>query len=318
MKAIVLTKITEYFGKKMEDYKEIEWFTSKDIARLEEMDIVIGGFLTEEQVLKAKNLKVIFIPWTGTDKLPWKVIKERGIIVSNSHGNGKMVAERAIALSLALMGRVVEYHNDLKEGIWHGFAVGFKEEDYWFSLQKKKVAILGTGVIGRHIAKLLKGFDCYIIGFKNKLEEIEGFHKITNNLKEAIENSQVVYLALPLTSKTRNIIDEEVLSCMEGKYLINVGRGELIDEKALYSILKDKKLKGFASDVWYNYPSKEREVILPYNYPINMFKNVVISPHVGGYTIEGQNGRIDELFKNINAFLKDGMPLTVVDPDLMY
>ncbi|ABR29961.1 2-hydroxyacid dehydrogenase [Thermosipho melanesiensis] len=316
MKALVLTKITDYFKKRIEEFKQIDWYT--DIELLDEVDIVVGGFLTEEQVKKAKKLKAIFVPWTGADKLPWKILKERNIVVSNSHGNGKMVAERAVALSLALMGRVVEYHNDLEKGIWHGFAVGFKEEDYWFSLQNKKVAILGTGVIGKNIAKLLKGFSCYIVGFRNKLEQIGEFDKITNKLDEAVKEAQVVYLALPLTNKTKYIINRELLFNMDGKFLINVGRGELIDESALYEVLEKEILKGFASDVWYNYPSKEREIILPFNYPIHKFKNVVLSPHVGGYTIEGQNGRIDELFKNIKSFLETGKPLTMVDPELMY
>lgn len=319
MKALVLTKITDYFRKKMEEFNEIEWYTPKDIDYvLEDVEIIVTGYLTEEQVDKAKKLKAIFIPWTGADKLPWKKIKERNIIVSNSHGNGKMVAERALSLSLALLGRIIEFHNDLEKGIWHGFAVGFKEEDYWYSLQRKNVAILGTGVIGRHLAKLLKGFDCHITGFKRSKEQIAGFDRIVTSIEEAISDAQVIYLALPLTEKTYKIIDEKMFEKMRGKFLINVGRGELIDEYSLFKALNENILRGFASDVWYKYPSKDEQVILPFNFPIHKFKNVVLSPHVGGFTIEGQQGRIDELFENIESFLKKGFPKTAVDPELMY
>lgn len=319
MKGLILTKITDYFAQKIKEFSNIEWYSSNEIdSVLEQVDFIVGGSLTEQQLKRAKNLKVIFVPWTGTDKLPWKAIKERKIMVSNSHGNGKMVAERALSLSLSLLGRVVEFHNDLEKGIWHGFAVGFKEEDYWYSLQNKKVAILGTGVIGKHLAKFLKGFNCYIVGFKRKIEPIEGFNEIVDNINDAIKKADVIYLTLPLTDKTYKIINEEKFKLMNNKFLINVGRGELIDEKALYNALNNGILKGFASDVWYNYPSKEKEVVLPFNYPIHKFKNVVLSPHVGGFTIEGQKGRIDELFENIKSFLETGHPKTVVDLELMY
>jgi phosphoglycerate dehydrogenase-like enzyme len=322
MEILVLTKITDYFEKMMEKYSKsynLKWYTSKDIDKvLPKIDAVIGASLTEEQIEKAKNLKVIFIPWTGADRLPWEVIKKREILVSNSHGNGKIVAERALSLALALLGRVVEYHKDLEKGIWHGFVKGFKNEDLWISMQNKSVAILGTGVIGSHLAKLLKGFDCKIKGFKKHVEDVEGFDKITNSLFEAIEDVDVIFLTLPLTNETYHIINKDILDKMAGKFLINVGRGELIDEDALYKALIEGKLAGFASDVWYEYPDKNREVVLPFHYPFHSFKNVVISPHVGGFTIEGQNGRIDELFENIVQYLKTGKPKNIVDPDKMY
>lgn len=322
MEILVLTKITDYFEKMMEKYSKsynLNWYTSKDIDKvLPKIDAVIGASLTEEQIEKAENLKIIFIPWTGADRLPWEVIKKREILVSNSHGNGKIVAERALSLALALLGRVVEYHKDLEKGIWHGFVKGFKNEDLWISMQNKSVAILGTGVIGRHLAKLLKGFDCKIKGFKKHVEDVEGFDKITNSLFEAIEDVDVIFLTLPLTNETYHIINKDILDKMAGKFLINVGRGELIDEDALYNALIEGKLAGFASDVWYEYPDKNREVVLPFHYPFHLFKNVVISPHVGGFTIEGQNGRIDELFENIVQYLKTGKPKNIVDPDKMY
>ncbi|SHH33055.1 2-hydroxyacid dehydrogenase [Thermosipho atlanticus] len=322
MKILVLTKITSYFEKLIKLYSkkyDLEWYTNENLdGILPEVEAVIGASLTEEQIKKAKNLKIIFVPWTGTDKLPWRIIREKNIIVSNSHGNGKIVAERALALALTLLGRVVEYHNDLIKGIWHGFVKGFREEDYWISLQNKSVSILGTGVIGRQLAKLLKGFDCKIIGFKRHIEKLEGFDYITNSIEDAILAAHIIFLTLPLTKETFHIINKDILNKMEGKFLINVGRGELIDEEALYNALSNGKLLGFASDVWYEYPDKNRRVVLPFHYPFHTFKNVVISPHVGGFTLEGQIGRIDELFENILSYLKTGKPKNIVDPEKMY
>ncbi|MBO8160850.1 MAG: hydroxyacid dehydrogenase [Thermosipho sp. (in: Bacteria)] len=322
MKVLVLTKITDYFKKMIEKYSKIyniKFYTKNEIDKvLKEVDAVIGASLSEKQIIEAKNLKVIFIPWTGADKLPWEIIKQRKIIVSNSHGNGKIVAERAIALALSLLGRIVEYHKDLEKGVWHGFTVGFKEKDYWFSLQNKKVAILGTGVIGRHLAKLLKGFDVEIKGYRKHVENVDGFDFVTNSLDEVLKDVNIVFLTLPLTHETYHIIDKEVFNKMKNKFLINVGRGELIDEKALYEALKEGILLGFASDVWYEYPDEEINSVLPSRYPIHTFRNVVISPHVGGFTIEGQRGRIDELFENIVSYVETGKPRSIVDPEKMY
>ena len=105
---------------------------------------------------------------------------------------------------------------------------------------------------------------------------------------------------------------------MKNKFLISVGRALIIDEYALYRALKEGILAGAAIDVWYNYPKSKDEVSLPSVYPIHTFKNVVISPHVGGFTVEGQTSMIDETIENIKSYLTVGAPLSKVDLDLEY
>ncbi|ODN31190.1 2-hydroxyacid dehydrogenase [Fervidobacterium thailandense] len=326
MTVLFLTRMIDYFEKRIEDlraeFPNVAFVVPKNRAEAEELlpkaEAVVTGHLTEEQVRKASKLRVIFVPWAGVNALPLDVIKQRGIIVSNNHGNGKIVAERAIALALAVMGRIVEFHNDLAKGIWHGYEAGARKEDFWFSLQNKKVSILGLGTIGKHIAKLLKGFDCEIMGYKKTVEPVELVDHVTNNLEEAIAFGKVIFVALPLTSETRGIISSEILRTMHGKFLINVGRGELIDERGLYEALRDGILAGAGIDTWYLYPEGEETVRLPSRYPIHTLKNVVISPHVGGFTIEGQMGRIDETVENIRHYLLTGRPLNVVDLEREY
>ncbi len=316
----------DYFEKRLEDLRKefpnVSFVVPRNRSEAEELlrdaEAVVTGHLTTEQLLLARRLKVIFVPWAGVNALPLDVIKERNIVVSNNHGNGKIVAERAIALALAVMGRIVEFHNDLTKGIWHGYEAGARKEDFWFSLQGKKVSILGLGAIGKHIAKLLKGFDCEIMGYKRIVEPVEMVDHVTNNLGEAVAFGKVIFLALPLTSETRGIISPEILKTMHGKFLINVGRGELVDERGLYEALRDGVLAGAGIDTWYLYPESENTVKLPSRYPIHTFRNVVISPHVGGFTIEGQMGRIDETIENIRHYLITGRPLNIVDLEREY
>jgi phosphoglycerate dehydrogenase-like enzyme len=268
---------------------------------------------------EADKLKILFIPWTGVDFLPWEIIKSRNIMVANTHGNAKAVAERAISLCLALLGRVVEFHNDLRNGQWHGFSRGSAKEDFWTSIQGKLCTILGLGTIGIELSKLLKPFGCKIIGYKKNITtKPDSVDEITNDLSKAITEGEIIFVILPLTSETNGLLNWEILSKMKDKYLFNFSRGELIDEESLYKALKEGILKGAAIDTWYQYPKKPDEITYPSKYPIYDFKNVVISPHVGGFSKESQKEMIIETIDNIRSFLKTGKPISQVSPEAEY
>ncbi len=326
MKVLVLTKANEYFINKLNELKDqfpdFEYVIPQSRQEAEEKlvdsDTIIGAALTESQVERAQKLRYVFVPWTGVNELPISKLKERKIIVSNSHGNGKIVAERAVGLALTLLQRIVEYHNDLASGFWHGYTVGSKPEDYWTSLQGKKVSVLGFGTIGRHIAKLLTGFDCEILAYKKNPVSVDGVKYVTNNLDEALQYGKIIFLALPLTKETKGLINKDNIRLLQGKFLINVGRGELLEEEALYVGLKEGILAGVGIDTWYQYPKFDENCVLPSKYPIHMFKNVVLSPHVGGFTIEGQIGRIDETIENLRYTLLTGKPKNIVNLDEEY
>jgi len=329
MRIVFLNEVDElwepYFEKLKKEFPDVELISSKDYQEPEkyisEADGIVCTYLDTITLKAAKNLKIIFIPWTGVDSLPIDEIKKKGnIVVSNTHGNAKIVAERALTLCLALLGRVVEFHNNLLKGIWGDVNKGGHYDDFWVSLRNKNCGIAGFGSIGKELAKLLRAFNCRVIGFKKHVynEDLELADEVTMNLDEMISKSEIVFVVLPLTDETKDIFNWSVLSKMEGKYLINVGRGAVISEEALYKALKEGILKGVAIDTWYHYPSTEKPVILPFSYPIHIFKNVVLSPHVGSSTVEGFKGMIAETFENIRAFLKTGKPVYQVDLELKY
>jgi phosphoglycerate dehydrogenase-like enzyme len=99
---------------------------------------------------------------------------------------------------------------------------------------------------------------------------------------------------------------------MKGKYLINVGRGDTVNEEGLYNALKDGTLAGAALDVWYNYPGKKEEPVFPANLPIYELPNVLLSPHKSSHTIEAINAMIDDTFENVRSYLLTGKPGNVV------
>jgi len=326
---VFLNKLNDYWLERIEklkkEYPGSTFITYKDTGNLRSLipqanGIVIGD-ISNEEVENANNLEIIFGPWAGIDFLKKDILKKRGIILANTHGNSKAVAEHTVSLSLALLGRIVEYHNDLERGIWHGFIKGSQKEDLWVSLMGKNCGILGLGNIGLQLAKILKnGFNCHIIGFKKHFtkEKYQFVDEIIFDLLELILKAEIIFNVLPLTKETINLLNWEIISQMKNKFLISVGRALIIDEYALYRALKEDILAGAAIDVWYNYPKTKDEVALPSVYPIHTFKNVVISPHVGGFTVEGQTSMIDETIENIKSYLTVGAPLSKVDLDLEY
>ncbi|MDI3472737.1 MAG: hypothetical protein PWQ20_200 [Thermotogaceae bacterium] len=330
MRIVFLNEIDElwkpYFEKLRSEFPNVEFINQAEHGKIEDYlpeadGIVCTGF--NPDILEvAKRLKIIFIPWTGVDALPLDKIREKGdIIVSNTHGNAEIVAERAFSLCLALLGRTVEFHNNLSKGIWGSESRQKYYDNFWVSLRNRSCGIAGFGKIGKELAKLLKVFNCRITGLKKRPpseEDLELADKVTSNLDEMIAESDIIFVILPLTDETRNLFNWEVLSKMKGKYLINVGRGAVISEEALYRALKEGVLAGAAIDTWYHYPTASNPVVLPFSYPIHTFKNVVLSPHVGSSTIEGFKGMIEETFENIRAFLKTGEPIYKIDLNLKY
>jgi len=290
------------------------------IKLLATADAVITGRLTNNEIEISKNLKIVFVPFTGLNSFPLELLKERNILISNTHANASYVAEKAVAMILALLGRVVEYHNGLKQGEWFR---SFDYSDTWNSIQGKTCGILGYGSIGKNIARMLKVFDCKIIGFKKHLSSNPGEYKyadeISNNIMEVIAKSNIVFVCLPLNRETKELLSSRVLSSMEEKYIVNISRGEIINEDALYTSLKDGTLAGAALDVWYKYPGKnQNKPVFPSNKPIYELPNVIISPHKASNTAEAIEAMISDTLENIRTFLLTGKTKNLIEKERYY
>ncbi|MFO7882198.1 MAG: 2-hydroxyacid dehydrogenase [Kosmotogaceae bacterium] len=327
MKVVVLHKLTKEWLTKFEkindEFSEHEIITfnkANPYEHIEDADIIVGGHIKDEELERAKNLKAIFVPWAGVNGLPWEKIRKKNITVSNNHGNSRFVAERAVSMLLALLGKIVQYHNDLAKGIWHGFSAGAPESDMWDTLQDKTCGIIGYGSIGKNIARFIKCFGCSIIAHKkrssNKNDNL--VDRFSFDLYETLESSDIVFISLPLTKETIGLIGKKEFEYLHGKYLVNISRGKIVEEEALYQSLKNNQLKGAALDVWYSYPEKRDKPALPSKYPVHTLPNVVLSPHVGGFTPTSLQRMSQESYEQLKEFLKNGTIIEKVDPDLMY
>lgn len=264
-----------------EDYKQyLDQHLRKEITRtnnIKEAHYIITGTLKGHEI--TEHLKGVIIPFTGHNGIDIKALKSHDVQLYNTTIHSRYVAEKALALTLALLGHVVYYHKKLEQGNWSKRTT--PERLPWVTLQHKTVGIYGYGRIGRFLHDYLKPFnvDVYVIDRGKDY----GSAKTVKNLTNLVQVSDVIIIAAPLSKETEGVFNQAILEQMVDKFLVNVGRGKIIDEYDLYQALKNKTLRGFASDVWYTYPKSE-DVVYPSKYPIHEFEEVVMTPHSGGHT----------------------------------
>jgi len=289
---------------------------------LKEVEVVIGGTFSKEDLEQAKKLKLIQIPFAGVDKLDFSLYKNYpDIFICNIHASKNAVAEHAFALILALAKNIVINDKDLRLGKWHGFST----KEPTVQLQGKSLGIVGLGSIGWEIAKIGHTLGMKVFSLKRKIEEKDlkkknmlEFLGEKKDLEKVIKESDFIVVAVPLTGETSGFIGEKELKLMKGKYLINISRGSVINEEALFKSLKEHNLEGAAIDTWYQYPSSKQKEVLPGKYGFQRLNNVVISPHTAGYTDKALEENIKSIFDNIVKIYYGKEPENQINPELEY
>lgn len=255
----------------------LEKLVDADDSKIKAIDTLIAGSLSNNFFDKNPQVRNVFIPFSGRNGFDENYIKENKILLYSTSVHSQYVAERALALCLALMGKIVEYDFSLKKGNWS--KRNFKDRISWNSLFNKKVGIYGFGAIGKEIEKLISPFNCEIKILSRSYKD--GYQNV-RSLEDLVDFSDVLFVSVPLTEDTRGVIDEKILARMKEKILINVARGKIIQEEALYQALLEKSLMGYASDVWFNYPEKGKDYAMPSKFPLEN-ERVVMTPHCGGF-----------------------------------
>src|SRR5690554_4737260 len=174
-------KENKYFVKRLRevfnDNKEIKLIFSykNDNLKWEDIDVLITKKnITEEELKKATNLKVLYFFYTGINHLPLKLIKDRKITLINTHAHAPVVALRALTLGLTLLGRVAELHEQLKKGIWKGH----NGNSTWQAIYNLRCGMIGMGEIGKEIVNLLQPFNVTLITL-NRYKKSENSSKFT-------------------------------------------------------------------------------------------------------------------------------------------
>jgi D-3-phosphoglycerate dehydrogenase len=223
--------------------------------------------VTRDIVLAGKNLKVIGRVGTGVDNIDVVTAKPRKILVVNApDANSQAVAEMTIGFILSLLRKIPQAVSSMKNGLW------LKKELSGTELSGKTVGIVGYGHIGKKIESLAQAFGMHPLIFSRSSK--------TATLEELFAKSDIITLHISLTPETKKLVNENLLSLMKPTaYIINTSRGEIIDEEALYNVLKDKKIAGAALDIYALEP-------LPIDSKWRKLDNVILTPHIGGATKE--------------------------------
>lgn len=260
---------------------------------------------TREWLNASQNLQAVVIPWAGIPENTREIMVDYPeISLHNLHHNQYNTAEFGFALLLAAAKRIIPMDQALRQNDW---SPRYTKPEA-ILLRGRTALILGYGEIGKALGSYCHGFGMKVLGIKNHPDKIteEQNAKIfgPEKLPLLLPKTDVLLIALPLTDKTENLIGKEEIALMpEGSLLVNIGRGPVVNQYALYDALISGHLRAAGSDVWYNYPdSKEsRGNTTPANVPFNELDNFVLSPHRGGMVEEVEEQRIQALAALINA-----------------
>lgn len=261
--------INNPYGRKLTEDEVIE------LAR-DCVGIVAGVEPLTARVMDAlPRLKCISRVGVGMDSVDIPYAENRGIKVINTpDGPTRGVAELTLAMTMSLLRRIPQADAALKQRKW--------EKQIGNLIIGKTIGVIGLGRIGRSVSELFRGIKNPVIGYDPYANEewaIANGVKL-GTLEEVISQCDILTLHIPGNKdKSAFITEKEIGMMKDGAFLINIARGGVVDENALYGALKSAKLAGAAIDVW----SKE-----PYDGPLCDLDNIIMTPHLGSYAREGK------------------------------
>jgi glycerate dehydrogenase len=270
------------------------------------------GFLPPENLSRMSNLRLIQSILAGVNHIPFAQLDKKVVVCSNAGAYSDEVAEYAWSLLLSAAKRIVDFHNAVKTDQWTlRRTLGGKEVTI---LEEKTLGILGYGGIGSAVARIGKGFRVNIYAFSRKSVREKGVRSFQGDkgLSRVLAESDAVIISLPLTKFTNKIINADKLATMKKDgILVNIARGELVDEAALYEHLKTNPDFRYATDVWWYRDG--RESLKTVN-PFFELSNFIGTPHVSGPSGLATGKPAKFAVENVIRFLRGLKPKNIVNP----
>ncbi|MBK3495513.1 D-glycerate dehydrogenase [Viridibacillus sp. YIM B01967] len=270
----------------------------KAAAEADVMWVMISDQMTREIIENAPKLEIITNLAVGYNNIDIEAAKENGITVTNTPDilTGT-TADLAFALMLATARRIPEAEREVRAGKWTGWSV---TQLTGMDIHGATLGVVGMGRIGEAVARRGNGFDMKVLYHnrtrKPKAEEQYGFEyaELDNLLKE----SDFVVLLTPLTPETKGLIGKREIALMKNSaILINVARGGIVDEHALYNALENKEIWAAGLDVFETEP-------VPVDHPLLSLPNVVVLPHIGSASIRTRNNMMAKNVESIVTYLQ--------------
>ena len=308
-----------YFEKVIPEYKQVleenvpagftmlywnEMNSSEQESALQtaEYFLIVGEFVTADMIAKAKNLRLIQRTGVGYNNVDVAAADQHGVSVAIlPGGNGIAVAEHALLLILALQRHLIEVNADTKAGQWPLW----KYRTTSYELDGKTHGFLGFGFIGRATAARSKAFGTRIV-YNDLFRPSEAVEQelgaVYMSKEDVLKNSDIVSIHIPLTAENKNYIGAAELALMrKNALLINVSRGGLVDEAALFDALQSGQLFGAGIDTFEKEPC-------PADNPLFTLPNVIATSHVAAGTLDTFKKQAAGSFDNIVLAEQTGSP----------
>ena len=269
----------------------------KQIKDCEVLVFRSGVQISAEVMECAPTLKLLIRAGSGIDNVDVGYVRRKGLRLVRIPGPGaKAVAEMSFALLLALARNVLEADRLTRQGIWA------KHELTGFLITGKTLGIIGAGNIGSRVGQLGVAWGLEVIGcveFPNPAVASKLWEKGIRlaDIDEVLAKADFVSIHVPLKDSSRNLINAEAFAKMKpGAFLVNLARGGVVDESALYKALKEGRLLGAALDV---HATEGNGTISP----LAEFNNVILTPHIGAGTFDSQREIGDIVIETLNSYV---------------
>jgi glycerate dehydrogenase len=270
------------------------------LERIGEAEIVLLNKvqLTAEVIRRAPKLRCICLAATGTDNVDLEAAKNRGVPVYNVRDYGSQsVGEHVIALMLALVRGLTDYHSAVRAGQWSQSRMPFLLDFPIGELYGKRLAIVGHGVLGSTVARMAECFGMEVI-----VAERRGTSPREGRVafEEALATADVLSLHCPLTPDTRELIGAAEIDLLGPEaLLINTARGGLVDSQALADALRDGRLGGAGLDVLDAEPPPADHPLLDAGIP-----NLIVTPHVAWASLRARQTVVQQMADALGTFLR--------------
>lgn len=305
MRILIASPIFRDSIEKLEQEHDVVCAFNKNTDELKELikdrEVLIfrsGVDINAEVMAKAPDLKLLIRGGSGIDNLDLDYTHKRGLELIRIPGPGaRAVAEMSFALILGLARNILVADGLLRMGKWA------KHELTGHLLAGKVLGIVGAGNIGSQVGQLGAAWGMEVLGCVDPSLNIElGLHE--NGIRmtmfdEVLAKADFLSIHVPLTKETRNLINEDALALMkQGSFLVNLARGGVVDEMALYKELINGRLSGAALDVH----EQEGDGKIS---PLAELPNVILTPHIGASTIDSQRVIGETIIESISTFSKE-------------
>ena len=282
-------------------------------GKLGDVDALVTLGFTREMAAAAGRLKLVQVPGAGLDRIDRSALAA-STALANVYGHEVGIAEYALGAMLALTRQFGRLDAALRRGTWDSqWAVGVPPPPPWPELAGKTLGILGYGHIGQALARRARAFDMTVLATRRTPVPDAGvLVRGPDALDDVLARADYVVITLPLSAETRGLLGARELGRMKrGAILVNVARAEIVDEDALYQALAGGTLAGAALDVWYRYPTTI-EPTPPARRPFHELSNVLMTPHVSGWTEGMLEARAGMIAGNIERVARGEPPQNLI------